>query len=310
MSRKLLEVNFDGTYLPQIILGCDPFECYTYFYPSPERKSSAYSKRFLNAGTMLEIASAALDGGINALNFSRHENLVKLVEEIKKRGLEMKLVPLVFQIPLKVRDEPIPVTRIEATFFRHIDWKKNQLYKEFVKTSMYREVTSALPLSKEEIDKLDIDGGRLERALRWFDSKGCVKLAMTCVEIFALTQRFDLIEVFLQIFDKLGYNVCAGSHIADVFEILEKEKIRFKAYYAPLNKIGFLMAPTQEQMLRHLVKMKEPLIAIKPLAGGRIKPREAFNYIFNLRENVVCMVGLSSIQEVEEALRSLKAEDL
>lgn len=266
-----------------------------------------YSRRFSSVENMLEIASATIDGGINALNFSRHENLIKLVDRIIEDRLEMKLIPMIFRIPLKIEDEPVPIVRTEATLFENIDWMKSQQYREFVQTPMYKEVEAATPFGEKEIDKLNVDKERLERVLRWFDGKGCVKLAMTCVETFALTHRMDLIEEALEVFNNLGFTVCAGAHIAEVFEILEKERINFKAYYAPLNKIGFMMFPTQNRMLKHILKIEEPFIAIKPLAGGRIKPKEAFDYIFNLRENVVAMVGLSSVQEVEHALEALSS---
>ena len=36
-------------------------------------------------------------------------------------------------------------------------------------------------------------------------------------------------------------------------------------------------------MLKHLLKMKEPIIATKPLAEGRIIPKKAFDYNYDLR---------------------------
>lgn len=309
MLSELPEVDFDGISLPKIVLGCDPFECYTAFYPNPEEKLETYTKRFSDTNTILDIVSAATSKGINALNLTRHKNLVEAAERIRKNKLEITFVPLVYRIPIKIGDEPVPVARTEATVFQHfkhlLDSIKSQpLYQELVQTPLIKTAESTSPLNQEEIKNLRLNKEKIEEVLKWFKEKGSVRLAMTCVELFALTERFDLLKEAIDLFEKIGFTICAGVHIADVFGILQRENIRFKAYYAPLNKIGFFMLQNEKEMLEYLLKMKEPLIAIKPLAGGRIKPQEAFNYIFSLRENVVCMPGLSSVQEVEEAIEA------
>jgi hypothetical protein len=127
-------------------------------------------------------------------------------------------------------------------------------------------------------------------------------MVMTMVELFATTRRYDLLDEAMQIFKQQEFSMCVGSHTACVFEMLDQEKFSFPAYYAPLNKIGFFMFPTKVHMMRVLSKMRKPLIAIKPLAGGRIHPKEAFEYIYNQKKDTICMVGLSSIQEIRDAI--------
>lgn len=312
MRQKLLEVDFNGIKIPKIILGGDPFECFTDFYPSPEEKLGVYSKRFSDLNAIMDIISVAIDGGITALNFLRHKNLVDAAERIRKDKLEMKLIPHYYQIPVKIGDEPVSIDRTEATLYEHLldSLKSQAFYAELVQRPYIKKIESTSPLSREETQNLKVDKEKLEAKLKWFDERGCIKLVMTCVELFALTSRLDLLEEAVDIFNQFGFTVCAGAHRAEVFEILESEKIHFKTYFAPINKIGFFMFPTKSQMLKHLLKIKEPLIAIKPLAGGRIKPQEAFKYIFGLRENVVCNVGLSSVQEVEETIRAIQNRQL
>ena len=42
------------------------------------------------------------------------------------------------------------------------------------------------------------------------------------------------------------------------------------------------------------------IIAIKPFAGGRIKPGEALTYVFRKVKADACMMGVASVKEAEE----------
>jgi hypothetical protein len=95
--------------------------------------------------------------------------------------------------------------------------------------------------------------------------------------------------------------------MANVFDILEAENFHFQAYFAPVNKIGFFMLPSREIFLQSLSRIKAPVIAIKPLAGGRVPPREALEYNFKLRDNIICMPGLGSIREVNEIVAAVQS---
>jgi hypothetical protein len=306
LSHRVLAVNFNGLYLPRITLGCDPFECYTAFYPNPVEKEKRYSRQFSDVDAMLEIVSAAIKEGITAFHFSRHKNVITLVEKMTEAQLPMKLIPLIFRIPLTIGGNPLPLRRTEATVFQGITEliQRDELYRDFMQTPRFQTAINAKPLTQRDIDSLNVDHKRLARSLQWYQERNSVNLVTTCVDLFPLIHRLDLLGEACDTFAKYGFDICAGAHSAEAFEILNDERVRFNSYFAPFNKMGFFMLPSPERMLNSILKMREPFIAIKPLAGGRLKPREAFNYIFNMRKNAICIVGLSSIHEVAEAVQA------
>jgi len=307
MSQNIPQVTFDRFSLPKIILGYDPFQLYTALYPRPHEKKSIYKKRFSDVSGIVEVISAAMGEGVDTLGFKRYDNLVKAVDRTGEQGLDPKLIPMIYQIPLEIGGRSVPVNRIQATILEYRKYiGQEPAYQEYISSEEYRKEEEAIPLRNEEIRNLKIEEDELEDLLNWFINKNCLKLVTTCVEFYALTNKLDLLEDIVKMCEKFGFIVCAGSHMSNVFDILEGENFCFPVYYAPLNKTGFFMLPSREAMLQSLSRIRVPLIAIKPLAGGRIPPREAFDCIFGLREDVVCMVGLGSVEEVNETISAAK----
>jgi hypothetical protein len=303
MARNIPQVKVGSFNLPKVILGYDPFQVYTALYSRPHEKKAIYKQLFSDVSGIVDVIFAAMGEGVDTLGFKRYSNLVKAVDHLRKQGTDPKLIPMIYQIPLKIGDTTVSANRIQATILKHRNYiKQEPAYQEYVSSEEYRKEEAATPLRNEEIRNLKIEEDELSDLLKWFSSKRCLKLVTTCVEFYALTRRLDLLEEIVKICEKLGFKVCAGSHMSNVFDILERENLRFPAYYAPLNKMGFFMLPSREAMLQSLSRIKAPLIAIKPLAGGRIPPWDAFDYIFGLRDDVVCMVGLSSAKEVKETI--------
>ena len=48
------------------------------------------------------------------------------------------------------------------------------------------------------------------------------------------------------------------------------------------------------------------IIGIKSFAGGRIKPEEALNYVYNDVKVDSCMIGVGSIKEAEEDFKKAR----
>ncbi len=299
--KVVSRVDFGGVLLPKLVLGCDPFQIFSCFYPNPEEKLSFYREHFSQPDNIIKIVKAAAGNSINALNFCLVDAFLEAVVKMREDGLKIDLIPLFYQFPLKIGGNHVPGARTEATVTAHRMYiRDDPFYKDYVRASEFKRIESAKPLSEGEIEGLELDRDGMELCLTKFSEMESTKLLMTCIELYAFTGRFDLLKEARDFCESLGFSICAGSHMAEPFEILDDANLRFTSYYATLNKIGFFMLPNQSRMLRWILKGKEPLIAIKPLAGGRIPPKEAFDYIFGLRKNVVCMFGASSVEEVNE----------
>lgn len=67
---------------------------------------------------------------------------------------------------------------------------------------------------------------------------------------------------------------------------------------APANKLGRFMKPTFESSVRAIENSSKKIIAIKPLAVGKLKPGDAFEFLSNLVDGVA--VGIASKEEARE----------
>jgi len=74
---------------------------------------------------------------------------------------------------------------------------------------------------------------------------------------------------------------------------------RFEAYLAPVNTVGYGMEPDIESTLKALERTKKAVIAIKPLAAGKLSPEKSvFEYIYRFADSIT--VGITSEDEMKE----------
>ncbi|MEM2907846.1 MAG: hypothetical protein QXP65_01400 [Candidatus Hadarchaeales archaeon] len=73
---------------------------------------------------------------------------------------------------------------------------------------------------------------------------------------------------------------------------------------APVNKSGYMMGPRPGETLELLRSLKVPIIAIKPLAAGGLRPEEAFEFLSSRVDAVA--VGIASEEELIETWRAVK----
>jgi len=77
------------------------------------------------------------------------------------------------------------------------------------------------------------------------------------------------------------------------------DSMGFEAYLAPLNPAGYGMEPDFESTLRAVENTRKLIIAIKPLAAGKLSPeRSVFEFIFKYADSVA--VGVTSENEMAE----------
>jgi hypothetical protein len=68
----------------------------------------------------------------------------------------------------------------------------------------------------------------------------------------------------------------------------------------PVNKLGWRMCPCPEEALAALASTEKSVIAMKPLAMGRIAPEEGMGYVLARPEVDLTVVGAASPQEAKE----------
>jgi hypothetical protein len=116
------------------------------------------------------------------------------------------------------------------------------------------------------------------------------------------TDRLDLLEILVEsLRDSYGHNVLLGVHHAGTTILkLENPEIKFDGYVTLINRLSVMMFPTRDIAVEAIWAARKLVIAIKPLAGGRIKPKEALEHVYNEMGIDFCMIGVGSEREAAE----------
>ena len=82
------------------------------------------------------------------------------------------------------------------------------------------------------------------------------------------------------------------------------DELGFEAYLAPVNTVGYGMEPDVESTLKALERTSKAVIAIKPLAAGKLSPEKSvFEYIYRYADSIA--VGITSEEEMEKTYSSV-----
>jgi hypothetical protein len=128
---------------------------------------------------------------------------------------------------------------------------------------------------------------------------------------FLAISRIDLLGELLDRIQELGFRTLLGSHHLGISApLITEEKLkRFEGYVTPINKMGVMMFPTQKRVEETVAGIKEEgkaIVSIKPLAGGRIDPKEALTYVYKKLKADSCMIGVGSVKEAEEDFQTAR----
>jgi len=305
--------------VPRLILGHLPFVGESYQGPD---KNLEYTTRFSDLKNTAKILRIAVEKygltviATGAPDESRlSELLFRAIGETERATDTQIAVIACVQIPLTILGKPVDVYRRWLTYYEiekrvmceesskkylndpilqcRSGWKAK--FKEAVRTSK--------PYGTTEIGRLQVDYKKLDvsiSALKDFTVLFCELGSET--DFLAMTERTDLLNALIDYLEaKFGYRVILGTHHAgSTMPMLEESKIRFDGYVTPVNRLGVMMFPTVEATLDAMKRSKKPIIAIKPLAGGRIRPRQALEYVYRELRINFCMIGVGSESEAEE----------
>ena len=313
-------------HVPKLILGHLPFVGES--YQGPERNQQ-YAHRFSDIRNIVKILRVAVQKfGVTAVAVGISADLSppekRLLEAMKETqhltGITLGVIPC-FQVPLKIKTAPIDFYRKWLTYYlveRHMT--RNDLISKYVRdpillsmkdwaTEFQRTLTLGKPYREEEIHDVWIDYERLSKsihALRNFDI--ILPEIGSETDFLTLTGRIDLLSTLITyIRDEIGENLLLGVHHAgSTIPQLIEHGISVDGYVSPINKLGAMMFPTKKKALEALNNCGKPVISIKPLAGGRITPRKALDYVYNEIAASSCMIGVGSEDETIEDLSTAR----
>jgi len=112
-------------------------------------------------------------------------------------------------------------------------------------------------------------------------------------------RKLDTINRNIKILEDHGIVAGLATHQPGVtLKWVEKENVPVEVVLAPLNKIGYAMDPDFNETLEAIKSCSRTVIAIKPLAAGKIKPSEAFEFVYKYVDSAA--VGVVSEEEMRE----------
>lgn len=156
---------------------------------------------------------------------------------------------------------------------------------------------------------MKVDVSRVEE-----DVASLRELNILCVEpgsesdFLAMAGRTDMLGEFADHLRALSRRpVLVGTHHAgSTIPLLEEAGVRYAGYVTPVNPRGALMLPSQSRAIEAFQAVRDRVVAIKPLAGGRVSPSDAFADVFSEIGVAASMVGVASLEELNEAVHGAR----
>jgi len=316
--------SIKGVEIPRVILGNMPFVGESYQGPN---KNIEYIEKFSNVENTIEILGKVVKCGVTVTSVMPSKDKlsqlfwIALTETINETGVEIALTPCI-KIPLKIFNEPIDDYRRWLTYYdieKHIGERMLKKYledpillcREEWRKNFLHSLKHLKSYDRDEINELEIDFNKVERNIEFLCSKGLDILFVepgSEIDFLALTDRIDLIEKLIKLLNqRFNSPVFLGSHHAgSTIPILESSELQFEGYVTPVNTLGALMLPSHKQAIKEIKRSEKRIVAIKTMAGGRIEPQSAYKYAFKTVGVDACMIGVASLNEVEEDLKYLK----
>ncbi len=314
-------VDVGGISLPRLILGHLPFVGESY---QGDARNAALAATFAHVENTIQVITRAVTGfeitamAVGAASESLlSRRLLEAVRAVRKRTqVELALIPCV-RIPLILDGEPIDDYRRWVTYYaleRRL--VEDDLLHRYLHDPILlcrpgwaerfpATVTQSAPYSPSEVARLHLDYEGLDAALASFH-EDTVLLADVGSEsdFLAMVGRLDLLEAFTgRLRRALRCPVVLSLHHAGTsLPILEASDLNVAGYVTPVNALGALMLPTQTHAVKAIQASPKPVIAIKPMAGGRIPPCKAFDYVLREVGVAATMIGVASVAEVDADL--------
>ena len=316
-SKFPCEKQHNGRYMnpPRgLILGHMPFIGVSY---QSRARDSEYNKIFSRENSIKRVIEAAVEIGIHRFaSATEHASPLsslhlEALQSVIEAGHNIEVIPCI-GIPLRLGNTEIDPYRRWATYV-HIE---AQLYPEAKQRMIhdpimnFREnwqsrLTSSKPYDEGQLHKLTINWEIVDEDLQFF-----MQLPVNHIEfgsetdLLAMAGRFDLLEELIDHARSRGFNqVSFGLHHAGLTIPLLDEQLQDVGYVTPLNPLGVMMFPTKPSVEEAVRNAKGAVVAIKPLAGGRVKPPQAFNYLVNVPVEEF-MVGVGSVSELRQNVKA------
>ena len=310
--------------IPRLIMGIHPYDGCS--YQNKERDADNLSA-FSRVDPVADVLRFAVEeGGITAVQVDHmlpkldRLHLQAIWEAEQQTDTQIGMVAYIL-IPITLDGEMVSYSqRAHSTFYgRNEEVAGDDFRQHFHSDKIIRYnlgdtfdgiVTPATvpPYSEADAARFEIDYGILEQYLGFF--AGCDILIADPgaeVDLLAMTGRFDLIREYLAFLHQRFDTIITSVHHAGItIPLLEAENIPVDGYLTTVNAPGTFMFPTRDLAIYAIKNATKPVIAIKPMAGGRFLGHQAFEYVFDEIGVQASMFGMGTIDQVRETTRAAR----
>lgn len=304
--------------IPRLIMGIHPYDGCSY---QNHHRDAANFQAFNRVSAVSEVLQYTVcEAGITAVQVDHmlptldrlHLQAIWETEQITDTQLGLLAYLL---IPVSLDGEMVAYSqRAHATFYANDELIGGQAFRDHIrKDEIIRYVLggsfdgmvtpeTVQPYTPDEASRMRIDYAALERYIGFFE--GCEILVADPgaeIDLLAMLGRFDLIREYLDFLRSRFKTVITSVHHAGVtIPLLETEGIAVDGYLTTVNQPGTFMFPTPELALDAIRNTGKPIIAIKPMAGGRYLGHKAFEYVFNDVGVQASLFGMGTLDQVRE----------
>ena len=312
------------TELPRLIMGIHPYDGCSY---QNEERDEQNFRAFSRVQPVADVLRCAVEeGGITAVQVDHmlpkldRLHLQAIWETEHQTHTQIGMVAYIL-IPVTLDGEIVSYSeRAHSTFYDRNQALGGDAFREhFHADEIIRynlggtfdgisTPATVAPYGEEDAARFEIDYGILEQYLGFF--AGCDILVADPgaeIDLLAMTGRFDLIREYLHFLRQRFDTVITSVHHAGItLPLLEAENIPVDGYLTTVNSPGTFMFPTRDLAIDAIQHATKPVIAIKPMAGGRFLGHKAFEYVFDEVGVQASMFGMGTIEQVRETVQAAR----
>lgn len=151
------------------------------------------------------------------------------------------------------------------------------------------------------------DIGEAERILDEEVRKG-VAISMphtstTDVMVDKCTREVRQMDTICRLIRERGMVPGLSTHIPETVIFADETGLDVESYIQPFNAMGFLMQIEVDWVARLIQKAKKPVMTIKTMAAGQIRPFQAMTFVWNtIRDKDMVTVGTMAPEEAKELI--------
>jgi len=282
--------------LDKLILGSNPFEGVGYLSREQTRH---YQEFFSHKENIIPILEASYNLGVKTFTSSNNEQVMGALKEFKHSN-DLKILPVVPNAYEYARDST------DKGVLGTVLHKAKQI-------DVYRKLRLGLRaltkiqgiLSKDMVTLLTSLLDFELSTFRHYNVQGII-LHGQVTDLALSSDNKELLNVYINLVQEQykATPIVATHNFGLLLRKLKEWNIKIPVM-GPVNKKGFMMKPSQEEVLQLIEETESTILAKKVLAGGRLTPEEALPFLLGKKIGSV-VIGIGSLSEAYHTLSVAK----